>query len=182
MRNPYLLQSSMACNGLQTLEGMPTEVIGPYRPGAFLVQSANLLDHEDGSECSTADTVGTSNPMQEPPNSESAQFSTDSISDTMFPQTYRTYATASEQFLSTPSQFPTIGSIGHFMGHCKPCAFVGTKGCTSGYECKFCHLCAPGEKKRRKREKVYCNRLKLDWLCGLLLIQKFQPEFVLLGH
>jgi len=159
-----LLQPSMACTGLQTVANISTEMIGTYCPGAFLVQSATLLDHEYGSKCSTADTVGTSNPMQELPNSESAQFPTDSISATMFPQTHITFATASEPYLFTPSQFPTIGSIGHFTGHCKPCAFVCTKGCTSGYECKFCHLCAPGEKKRRKRAKVYYNHLKRDWL------------------
>jgi len=160
-----LLQPTMGCTGLQTLAGISTEVIGKYCPGALFVQSATLLDHEDGSECSTADTVGTSNPMQELPNSESAQFSTDSISATMFSQTHITYATGSEPYVFTPSQFPTIGSAGHFTGHCKPCAFVGTKGCTSGYECTFCHLCAPGEKKRRKREKsLYYNHLKRDWL------------------
>eukprot|EP00928_Gymnodinium_smaydae_P041020 TRINITY_DN27775_c0_g2_i1.p1 TRINITY_DN27775_c0_g2~~TRINITY_DN27775_c0_g2_i1.p1 ORF type:complete len:240 (-),score=32.34 TRINITY_DN27775_c0_g2_i1:452-1114(-) len=49
---------------------------------------------------------------------------------------------------------PTVGSRGHFTGTCKPCAFVfkaGQGGCLSGYECKFCHLCGPGEKKRRKK-------------------------------
>lgn len=25
-------------------------------------------------------------------------------------------------------------------------------GCNSGYDCEFCHLCKPGEKKRRKKE------------------------------
>merc|ERR1712087_895144 len=36
---------------------------------------------------------------------------------------------------------------------CKPCAFVFKDGCESGANCTFCHLCAPGEKKRRKKEK-----------------------------
>jgi len=47
---------------------------------------------------------------------------------------------------------PTIGSIGHFLNKCRPCAFVHKGGCGSGVECSFCHLCQPGEKKRRKRE------------------------------
>jgi len=49
---------------------------------------------------------------------------------------------------------PSIGSAGHIRGHCKPCAFLYTKGCTSGPACTFCHLCPTGERKRRQREKM----------------------------
>jgi len=48
---------------------------------------------------------------------------------------------------------PSIGSAGHRLGRCKPCAFIGTKGCNSGTDCRFCHLCEVGEKKRRQKEK-----------------------------
>lgn len=48
---------------------------------------------------------------------------------------------------------PTVGSRGHRLGTCKPCAFLHTKGCTNGKDCAFCHLCSRGEKKRRQREK-----------------------------
>eukprot|EP00929_Paragymnodinium_shiwhaense_P063983 TRINITY_DN32017_c0_g1_i1.p1 TRINITY_DN32017_c0_g1~~TRINITY_DN32017_c0_g1_i1.p1 ORF type:complete len:247 (+),score=70.49 TRINITY_DN32017_c0_g1_i1:86-826(+) len=48
---------------------------------------------------------------------------------------------------------PSIGSAGHGRRRCKPCAFVLTKGCQNGRECRFCHLCEPGEKKRRLKEK-----------------------------
>lgn len=48
---------------------------------------------------------------------------------------------------------PTKGSAKHHLGSCKPCAFVYKSGCTSGYDCEFCHLCDPGEKKRRKKER-----------------------------
>merc|ERR1719419_777797 len=48
---------------------------------------------------------------------------------------------------------PTMGSTGHYLRTCKPCAFVNTKGCKDGAWCNFCHLCEPGEKKRRKKEK-----------------------------
>ncbi|CAE7897744.1 unnamed protein product [Symbiodinium microadriaticum] len=34
---------------------------------------------------------------------------------------------------------------------CKPCAFFHTKGCRSGSSCAFCHICPPGEKKRRQK-------------------------------
>ena len=51
-----------------------------------------------------------------------------------------------------PAELPTRGSAGHYLGGCKPCAFVYKGGCDSGYDCQFCHLCLPGEKIRRKKE------------------------------
>lgn len=48
---------------------------------------------------------------------------------------------------------PTVGSADHHRGTCRPCAFVYTKGCGNGAQCTFCHLCKPGEKKRRMKEK-----------------------------
>lgn len=51
---------------------------------------------------------------------------------------------------------PSVGSASHGFGECKPCAFIHTKGCEGGLQCPFCHLCEPGEKKRRqKTKKVY---------------------------
>ncbi|CAK0901864.1 unnamed protein product, partial [Prorocentrum cordatum] len=40
---------------------------------------------------------------------------------------------------------------GHYLGICKPCAFVFKGGCSSGTVCGFCHLCPPEDKKLRKR-------------------------------
>lgn len=57
---------------------------------------------------------------------------------------------------------PTLGSRGHSARMCKPCAFV-LKGCQSGMDCKFCHLCEVGEKKRRKKEKVAIRREMQRW-------------------
>ena len=48
---------------------------------------------------------------------------------------------------------PSVGSANHGSGQCKPCAFHHTKGCQCGAMCTFCHLCMPGEKKRRQKEK-----------------------------
>lgn len=48
---------------------------------------------------------------------------------------------------------PSLGSAQHKSGDCKPCAFLHSKGCTSGLNCEFCHMCEPGEKKRRQKEK-----------------------------
>jgi len=49
--------------------------------------------------------------------------------------------------------FPSFGSKDHSVGTCRPCAFLFTKGCQNGVQCEYCHLCPPGEKKRRQREK-----------------------------
>ncbi|CAK9021184.1 C3H1-type domain-containing protein [Durusdinium trenchii] len=53
----------------------------------------------------------------------------------------------------TVDGYLNVGSTGHLLRLCKPCAFWNTKGCKDGKDCKFCHLCEPGEKKRRKKEK-----------------------------
>jgi len=49
---------------------------------------------------------------------------------------------------------PTIGSIGHQAGTCKPCAFFYKRGCENGFQCPFCHLCDASEKKRRQKDKM----------------------------
>lgn len=60
--------------------------------------------------------------------------------------------------LSLPSlgspQLPTVGSAGHCNGTCKPCIHVDKEaGCKNGVQCLFCHLCPPGELKRRQQAK-----------------------------
>merc|ERR1712032_4630 len=59
--------------------------------------------------------------------------------------------------LGSPS-LPTVGSATHHLGSCQPCAFLHTKGCMNGVRCTFCHLCEPGEKKRRRKEKLAVMR------------------------
>merc|ERR1719420_1588268 len=61
------------------------------------------------------------------------------------------------------AEMPTVGSMGHRRGFCKPCAFVHTVGCTDGVNCTFCHLCEPGEKKKRRKEKLAYRREMTQW-------------------
>jgi len=56
-------------------------------------------------------------------------------------------------------ELPTVGSAEHSSGRCKPCAFLFTKGCENGLLCKFCHLCPPGEKKRRQKQKYLMHQV-----------------------
>lgn len=55
-------------------------------------------------------------------------------------------------------QLPTIGSATHHLGGCRPCAFYFTRGCGNAEGCPFCHLCGPGEKKKRLRDKRIARR------------------------
>eukprot|EP00931_Biecheleriopsis_adriatica_P077184 TRINITY_DN507_c0_g1_i2.p1 TRINITY_DN507_c0_g1~~TRINITY_DN507_c0_g1_i2.p1 ORF type:complete len:201 (+),score=59.56 TRINITY_DN507_c0_g1_i2:55-657(+) len=55
---------------------------------------------------------------------------------------------------------PSIGSAGHHLGLCKPCDFVERGGCRQGYDCQFCHLCPPGENRRRKKAKQAASRMQ----------------------
>lgn len=49
----------------------------------------------------------------------------------------------------------SVGALLHRAGLCKPCAwFHHPKGCQRGVRCEFCHACAAGEIKRRKKEKT----------------------------
>lgn len=53
----------------------------------------------------------------------------------------------------------SVGSAGHEVGRCKPCAFVWKNGCADGEACPFCHLCPPNEQKRRKKEKLAFRKM-----------------------
>jgi len=51
-------------------------------------------------------------------------------------------------------ELPSVGSVDHCRGTCRPCAHVhSAKGCKNGPACQFCHLCPPGELKRMQKAK-----------------------------
>lgn len=67
------------------------------------------------------------------------------------------------QFSGPAAGVPSGGSAQHALGKCKPCAFVHrVVGCGAGAQCTFCHLCSPGEKKRRQREKFESMRRRRE--------------------
>jgi len=55
----------------------------------------------------------------------------------------------------------SVGSAEHSSGMCKPCAFLwkDASGCQNGTNCKFCHMCTPGEVKRRKKQKLAMQKM-----------------------
>jgi len=58
---------------------------------------------------------------------------------------------------------PSIGSMMHGTGECKPCAwFWKAKGCQNGAECRHCHMCPEGEIRQRKwvSKKMKADALK----------------------
>jgi len=74
---------------------------------------------------------------------------------------------AAPRMLGSP-EMPTLGSAGHGLGECKPCAFFWkAQGCGNGVQCSFCHLCDSGEKKRRAKDKRVAMRMARNG--GLLM-------------
>merc|ERR1719410_68361 len=55
---------------------------------------------------------------------------------------------------------PSLGSMKHATGQCRPCAFFRTKGCANGLTCKFCHSCEAGERKKRAKAKREAQQLR----------------------
>jgi len=52
-------------------------------------------------------------------------------------------------------ELPSIGSVGHSTGECRPCAHSWREGgCSKGWSCAFCHLCGEDELKQKKRDKL----------------------------
>eukprot|EP00929_Paragymnodinium_shiwhaense_P120917 TRINITY_DN9299_c0_g1_i1.p1 TRINITY_DN9299_c0_g1~~TRINITY_DN9299_c0_g1_i1.p1 ORF type:complete len:479 (-),score=115.40 TRINITY_DN9299_c0_g1_i1:300-1736(-) len=57
------------------------------------------------------------------------------------------------------AELPSIGSLGHAIGTCKPCAFHWKPaGCSNASSCTFCHLCDGSAKKERQKQKKVAIR------------------------
>jgi len=110
-----------------------------------------MEDGDHGSDCSTVDTdTPKALDVEEALRSKTA--SDCSTVDTDTPPGLAQSVEWSE--LTQPwSELPSVGSGGHGFGMCRPCVFVHTKGCASGQDCAFCHVCPPDAKKIRKKAK-----------------------------
>lgn len=63
---------------------------------------------------------------------------------------------------------PSLGSVDHAAGTCRPCAWVhkGPGCCKYAAACNYCHLCPPGELKRRKRQKWFMEAIRNEALAA----------------
>lgn len=68
------------------------------------------------------------------------------------------------------AELPSLGSALHSLHTCKPCAFFLQGACKDNQNCRFCHLCEPGEKKRRR--KVWQTNKK-EAKCGSPIVAAF---------
>eukprot|EP00440_Ansanella_granifera_P017047 gb/GFBE01018517.1/.p1 GENE.gb/GFBE01018517.1/~~gb/GFBE01018517.1/.p1 ORF type:complete len:310 (+),score=33.87 gb/GFBE01018517.1/:1-930(+) len=76
---------------------------------------------------------------------------------------------------------PSVGSVRHRRGKCKPCAFFRGEGCASGVACLFCHLCEAGEKKKRKKDLKERKRTRLASLESAALTPSVTDQEQLAG-
>lgn len=77
------------------------------------------------------------------------------------PQHPQQHLQPGEPPLGSP-ELPSKGSALHAYRACKPCAFFYQEGCSNKEQCAFCHLCEPGERKRRKKERRMARREAQD--------------------
>jgi len=163
--------SAVVCSAQEAVCAYEASATTTAKAGSTLATSASA-DAEVKSDCSTADTSdrSPSSPGHEPACPRSFQGSEQQLTRTLqvgateldkefkqvpkTPWRYRLGRVAeAKQHEARPEPLPSVGSERHHAGRCKPCAFVGTKGCNSGSDCRFCHLCEAGEKKKRQKEK-----------------------------
>jgi len=61
--------------------------------------------------------------------------------------------------VEAPVDCANPGSAPHGSGKCTPCGYFHRGLCVNGSDCRFCHVCGPDERRRRRLEK--CQQLKL---------------------
>jgi len=148
-------------------------VLSTAQPSAMHVSAQNFIpecnavdaeDQERDSDCSTTDTM----PETYLPPSDAGMM----MSSPMVMAAGALWPPSAYHMPLWPQQaampinpgmldMPTMGSKGHRFGRCKPCAFLHKEGCRSGANCKYCHLCPPGERERRKRVmRAMCNNVR----------------------
>jgi hypothetical protein len=73
---------------------------------------------------------------------------------------------------------PSIGSLLHHRGGCKPCTFFHTRGCENKEDCPFCHLCLRGEKKKRLRAQRSAKR-EVKYGCYVAtVVESTEDDFI----
>jgi len=118
--------------------GLESEVIQPAEhdlpANRFFAPKVGLKKVKFGSVCASG---------------EQSDNDTESTADS-------SYGTADDDSTCAPAleggveQLPSIGSVGHAEGLCRPCHYAPTKrGCSLGKDCDFCHFVHPKRCKKR---------------------------------
>jgi len=132
-----------------------SEVITKPRPGATshpdatVAAAASLLDE---FKCGSPDVRGNSIAGSTTAGSGTIPPSTAAGSGAI-PSSESSNAGDATRTVLGSAELPSKGSALHRWGACKPCAFVFAEGCMNDTNCQFCHLCEPGERKRRRKER-----------------------------
>jgi len=137
------------------------ECFGPGFPSnSTTVTCGDLKDTEASDGCTTS-TVSTA------PSSPASSYHPGQVLQSMatvpkVPIQLQLHEMVPEDSSAMP--WPSLGSATHALGICKPCDFQHRTSCRAGYKCQFCHLCPPGENRRRKKQKQaaakLCRRLE----------------------
>jgi len=165
---PVLRLSEVISEATRTGPIAAAGVTGNRKPGAAAAAQLRLMAEDAGSASATASTraetstsmtwgsLPGSSEVPPPNNNSTAAELVNSIADE---GTYSSMMASSgdKPELGSPA-LPTRGSALHRWGACKPCAFMFKEGCNNGIDCQFCHLCEPGERKRRKKERLAVKR------------------------
>lgn len=126
---------------------------------SYLSEQLAKHAHTMPEPCGAAPACGAINDSRRPSNSLSLSSSSGDPYRRMAPTAYEeSLATSGEIERQGDELLPSRGSALHEWGACKPCAFFIKEQCTNGKDCQFCHLCEPGEKKRRKKERLSIRR------------------------
>eukprot|EP00929_Paragymnodinium_shiwhaense_P000677 TRINITY_DN100910_c0_g1_i1.p1 TRINITY_DN100910_c0_g1~~TRINITY_DN100910_c0_g1_i1.p1 ORF type:complete len:271 (-),score=18.74 TRINITY_DN100910_c0_g1_i1:696-1508(-) len=74
-----------------------------------------------------------------------------------------------------PSNLPSVGSLAHYTGDCRPCGFFWKAGgCSNAADCKFCHICDAQEKKRRTKTRK--NVIKAQALSQFIPCMSYEGD------
>jgi len=134
------------------------EMYGPCEGVKEPVSADKESDSDaDGSDCSTADTSEVPVPSDYQPGQVMKMMAAECLSPNARKPRLDLDKALPEENQGSP-ECPSIGSAGHHLGICKPCDFMYRTDCRAGFSCQFCHLCPPGETRRRKKQKQAARR------------------------
>jgi len=142
-----------------------TQVGAPLPPGQSLFESLMGTHHLATEQHLFGKAFGDAAHRQQTPRQQQQQKGDDMSNSQRSSMTDPTVdpELAASLAAANAGEVPSVGSVGHAEGTCKPCAFLYTKGCENGINCPFCHLCEPGEKKKRRKAKMEVRRTARKW-------------------